>query len=199
MGKTTIGPYHGASEGFALETRLSMELQMGELSEKQSILHATDIAAQPFDYHHPLVDTAKPRMFALSRMAGLKSAGVNLIHLDIGLCSFPAHRHHNEEEWIYILSGLGTLALDGVDHPIEAGDFAAFQPHGPAHKLTNTGTEPLIYLTGGDNLPSDIIDFPELNKRLLRSGHDYSTMEIASLDAFCPYDAMSKMKHAVDD
>ena len=172
---------------------------MGELSENQPILRANEIAKQPFDYHHPLVEAAKPRMFALSRMAGLKSAGVNLIHLDKGLCSFPAHSHRNEEEWVYILSGQGTLALDGVDHPIEPGDFAAFPPRGPAHKLTNTGSETLIYLTGGDNLPTDVIDFPELNKRLLRSGHDYSTMEIAPLDAFSPYDAMSKMKDNADD
>lgn len=171
---------------------------MGSDPAKQPILRAADIAAQPFDYRHPLVDEAKPRMFALSRMAGLNSAGVSLIHLAKGLCSFPAHRHHNEEEWIYILSGQGTLALDGVDHTIDAGDFAAFPPRGPAHKLTNTGDETLIYLTGGDNLPSDIVDFPELNKRLVRSGHDYSTMEIAPLDAFTPYDAMSLMKGARD-
>lgn len=118
----------------------------------QPILRASDIAARPFDYRHPLVDEAKPRMFALGRMTGLNSAGVSLIHLAQGLCSFPVHRHHTEEEWIYILSGHGTLALDGVDHTINAGDFAAFPPHGPAHKLTNTGDEILIYLTGGDNL-----------------------------------------------
>ena len=167
---------------------------MGNDPIKQPILRAADIAAQPFDYRHPLVDEAKPQMFALSRMAGLNSAGVSLIHLAQGLCSFPAHRHHNEEEWIYILSGHGTLALDGIDHAISAGDFAAFPPLGASHKLTNTGDETLIYLTGGDNLPSEIVDFPELNKRLVRSGHDYSTMEIAPLDAFSSYDAMALMK-----
>lgn len=47
---------------------------------------------------------------------------------------------HDHEEYYYILSGTGTMTLDGERFPIGPGDVTAIYPGG-SHGLENTGTE----------------------------------------------------------
>ena len=122
-------------------------------------------------------------MFALSRLAGLERVRVTLGKLAPGKVSFPLHRHHGEEEWIYVLSGSGELTLDPDVCAVGPGDFAAFPAGGPAHKLCNTSSEELVYLMGGESLAVEIADFPEQNIRMTRLGDEFNP-DIAPLDNF---------------
>jgi len=56
----------------------------------------------------------------------------------------PRHAH----DWFhvnYILSGTGTLFLDGVENPVSAGSYA-FVPAGAEHQFRNAGAEPLRFI-----------------------------------------------------
>lgn len=165
------------------------------MADKPYILSAEAIAALPFDFRHPLDDTAELRIFPLSHHTGLTRTGVSLSHLAPGRSSYPQHRHWGEDEWIYLLSGTGTLRLDATDHAMGPGDFAAFPAGGPAHKLTNTGSETLVYLMGGAHSDTDIVDFPEQGVRMTRGADRLETGPIAG---FAPFDVFARQK-AKDD
>ncbi len=56
----------------------------------------------------------------------------------------PKHSH----EWFhvnYVLSGRGTLFLDGQQNDLQAGSFA-FVPSGREHRFRNTGEEPFVFI-----------------------------------------------------
>ncbi len=163
------------------------------MAEGKLVLKAAEIAAMPFDFRHPLDDNAEIRLFALSHITGLTKTGVSLAHLAPGRCSYPKHRHHAEDEWIYIISGTATLEMDDETHTLDPGDFAAFPAGGPAHKLTNTGDETLVYLMGGDRSMLEVADFPEQGKRLTFRGKGPETQaELSDLDAHAPFDFFAR-------
>ena len=165
------------------------------MAERKLIFRAAEIAAQPFDFAHPLDANAEIRLFSLSHAAGLKKTGVSLGHLAPGKSSFPMHRHFVQDEWIYILSGTATLRLDDTDNAIGPGDFAVFPAGGPAHKLTNTGAQTLIYLMGGDKSAVEVADFPEIGKRLTFVGDGLDTrVDMVPLDSLAPVDMFAGVK-----
>lgn len=55
------------------------------------------------------------------------------------------HFHEDFEECIYLLSGKGISTVDGVDHPLDAGDTILIAP-GERHVTRNAGDEPLMLL-----------------------------------------------------
>jgi len=134
---------------------------------------------------------AEIRIFPLSHVSPLTKTGVSLAHLAPGACSYPKHAHWSEDEWIYILDGNATLTLDDTDHTLTAGDFAAFPARGPAHKLTNTGTQTLVYLMGGEKTDSDIVDFPDQGVRMVRQGDH---VETGPAEGFAPFDFFTRQK-----
>jgi oxalate decarboxylase/phosphoglucose isomerase-like protein (cupin superfamily) len=76
-------------------------------------------------------------------VAGKNGPGAHLqwFHDDIlkpGV-SIGVHRHDNNEEYYYILSGKGIMTLDGERHEVGPGDITAVLPGG-SHGLENTGT-----------------------------------------------------------
>jgi uncharacterized cupin superfamily protein len=50
----------------------------------------------------------------------------------------PPHIHHNEDETFYVLDGVFSVTVDGVEHRLERGDFA-HTPRGSARAFTNIG------------------------------------------------------------
>ncbi len=165
------------------------------MAERKTLLRADEIALAPFDFRHPLDADAEIRLFGLGRMTGLRQSGVTLAHLAPGKTSFPLHRHHAEEEWIFILSGAGTLTRDDEQTTIDPGDFAAFPPGGSAHKLVNTGDETLIYLMGGSVAKVEVVDFPEAGLCLTRTGEGAGMVaKTAPEGSFTAFDFMARMK-----
>lgn len=67
-------------------------------------------------------------------------------------CSFlPAggasgvHLHSRTEQFDYVVSGSGVMTIDGVDHPVAAGDLLT-TCLGTRHGIRNVGDEDLIWL-----------------------------------------------------
>lgn len=59
--------------------------------------------------------------------------------------SIGAHRHDNEEEIFYFISGSGRVNDNGVSRDVKAGD-AMLTGDGASHSVENTGSEPLVFL-----------------------------------------------------
>lgn len=159
-------------------------------SERKLVWTAEEVEAAAFRFLHPLDDRAEVILAPLSRMAALEHAGVNLVRVSPGRRAFPLHRHHVEEEWVYVLAGTAAVRLDGERHRLGPGGFAVFPPGGPAHAVENPSAETdLVCLTGGENAPAEIVDFPEAGRRIV-CGRDL--FEIAEAGSFAPFDYFSK-------
>ena len=59
-------------------------------------------------------------------------------------CSIGLHEHTDSCEVLYVISGVGTAIMDGVEETVHAGD-AHYCPKGHAHTLINRGAEDLIF------------------------------------------------------
>lgn len=143
------------------------------------LLRAAEVAALEVSFCHPWDSRCELRGSWMGRRAGLKRTGVSLGRLAPGRHSFPVHLHQFEEEWIYVLSGRGLAMVDGEPVELAAGDFIAFPAPGPAHGLSNPGTEDLVYLMGGENRSEEIADFPELDRRMVRLGERYTIYKLS--------------------
>ena len=159
------------------------------MSTPKPVWTAEEIAATEFTFRHPLQDDAEVVLCGLSRLTGMTRSGVNLARIAPGRQAFPLHRHHVEEEWVFVISGTAEVRLDDTRHVLAAGGFAAFAPGGPAHAVRNpSGSEDLVCLMGGNAVAAEIADFPELGKRLNRVG---GSVELADDGAFTPFDFMA--------
>jgi uncharacterized cupin superfamily protein len=125
------------------------------------ILTAAEIAAGEQQFSHPWNPRSEIRGMRLAMAAGLARTGLGLARIAPGRESFVPHAHRYEEEWLYILSGKAVVTIDGVDHPVAAGDFIAFPTPSAVHHLRNESDADVVYLMGGESRPFDIADFPE--------------------------------------
>lgn len=137
-------------------------------------------------FSHPWNPASEITGSQLARMAGLKRSMVSIGRLKPGKESFAYHLHHNEEEWIYILSGQGVAHIDGEDYTLEAGDFVGFPTPSKAHQLINRGSEDLVYLMGGEDLPCEVADFPALDRRMVRTGDKIKIYKLSEGQDFGP-------------
>lgn len=82
---------------------------------------------------------------------GMGSARLQLIHATMKPGRTPGHGGAHPapyDEAYYILRGQGLMEFDGGADSYEVGpDTAIFIPGGTVHKITNTGTEDLEFLT----------------------------------------------------
>ncbi len=141
---------------------------------KGHLLRASEIQAKSGTSSHPWNEKSSIHGCMLARVAGLKRTGVTLARVAPGKESGLYHRHHYEEEWLYILSGRGVAEIDGEELEVGPGDFMGFPTPSVAHTMHNPFGEDLVYLMGGENLDHEVCDFPKLGKRMVRfaSGTD---------------------------
>ncbi|MEM9045092.1 MAG: cupin domain-containing protein [Pseudomonadota bacterium] len=151
------------------------------MSTPDLIVRADAVAEGGFAFRHPLDPSKGCTMMPVSRMAGMKASAVNLVRIAPGEQAFPLHVHHGEEEWVYVISGTGEVMLDQARHAMGPGDFVAFPPGGPAHAMVNTGADEMVCLMGSDLTTTDVIEAPELGKRITRFADRY---EAAPIDTF---------------
>lgn len=84
----------------------------------------------------------------VSGRTGASAVTLRLVEIPVpqpGPAARKPHVHQGFEECIYLLSGRGTSTVDGVEHPLEAGDTVLVAP-GEFHMMRNTGDEPLMLL-----------------------------------------------------
>lgn len=137
-----------------------------------NLVRAADIAAHAQEFAHPWNPRSRMIGMQLARSVGLKRTGVNVIRVPAGYESYAYHSHVHEEEWIYVLAGRALALIDEVEYEIGPGDFAGFPAPSVAHLLRNPGPDELVYLSGGENREFEIAEFPQLRKRMVRTGKD---------------------------
>lgn len=103
-----------------------------------------------------------------------KAAGSDKIYVDIdtlppGTYSAKYHAHTKQEEFFIIISGSGTLRMNGKETTVSEGDFIA-KPCGKdnAHQFYNSGSGPLKILDIGTVENGDICIYPDEDVCLLR-------------------------------
>jgi uncharacterized cupin superfamily protein len=143
---------------------------MKKMTTKKNILKAKQIEEMEGERRvHFLNPNAERIRKSIGDETGLTRIGVHLVYVEPGRDSTEYHKHYNEEECIYVLSGRGTLRLDDEEFLFEKGDFVGFPADTAAHDLKNTGDEMLVYLVMGQRLDQDVADYPEKKKRLFRN------------------------------
>lgn len=139
------------------------------MTAKPALLTARDIQALPETARtHPLNSAHVRHTRSLGDAAGLETIGVHLVRLKQGGTSSVFHFHHQDEEWIYVLSGRGIAEIGEAKHEVGAGDFMGFVAGSEAHNLHNPNAEDLVYLVGGNRWQFDVCDYPRMGKRRYR-------------------------------
>lgn len=107
---------------------------------------------------------------SLGEAAGSQKIYVNIDYVPPGAYSTRYHSHSQQEEFFLILSGTGTLRLNGTEHRIKQGDFIA-KPAGKdiAHTFYNSGEETLAILDTGTNETEDTCYYPDENMYMQKS------------------------------
>nr|WP_195986120.1 cupin domain-containing protein [Clostridium sp. D33t1_170424_F3] len=104
----------------------------------------------------------------LGKAAGSEKLYVNIDRLPAGTYSAKYHSHSLQEEFFLILSGTGTLRMDGEIREVRPGDFVAKPCGACAHQFYNPGPEPLEILDVGTVEKGDVAYYPDEQIVLLR-------------------------------
>jgi uncharacterized cupin superfamily protein len=143
-----------------------------------NIVRAADIAAHSQEFTHPWNPDSEMHGMQLARSVGMKRTGVNFIRVPAGKESYAYHSHEHEEEWIYVLSGRAIALIDDAEYEVNVGDFIGYPAPSIAHVMRNPGPGDLVYLSGGENREHEVIDFPKLRKRMVRTGKHIEEQEL---------------------
>ncbi len=130
---------------------------------------------------HPAIGPRERNRWVTLDAIGLNNIGGHLIYVEPGKDTTEYHKHCYEEECIYILSGSGTLVIEGESFQFEKGDFVGFPANTAAHSLKNTGPETVVFLVMGQRLEQDVADYPNQKKRLYRNSGMWDPVEIDSI------------------
>lgn len=149
------------------------------------LLRAADIAARSQTFSHPWNPRSELTGYQMGKSTGLRRTGVNFARLAPGKESFVYHSHWTEEEWIYIIEGRGRARIDGVDYEVGPGDFMAFPTPSVPHHLINPFEADLVYLMGGENHETEVAEFPDHNKRVVRGPK--GMVAVYDIDAAKPF------------
>eukprot|EP00026_Physarum_polycephalum_P014904 Phypoly_transcript_15471.p1 GENE.Phypoly_transcript_15471~~Phypoly_transcript_15471.p1 ORF type:complete len:158 (+),score=14.90 Phypoly_transcript_15471:87-560(+) len=134
--------------------------------DQQFIIRKKDLANDQKELPHPLDSLAVRHTRSLGDKVGLTKVGVHFVTLKPGNRSTVEHVHKISDEFAYIISGAGTVTLDGNTFSLSEGDFIGFPANGPAHTIINNGDQDLVYIMGGDRPPFDVVRYPNMKKQL---------------------------------
>jgi uncharacterized cupin superfamily protein len=139
------------------------------VTKPHPLLRASEVQALPEEARpHPLDASLVRHTRSLGDAVGLEAVGLHLVRLTKGGVSSVFHRHHQEEEWVYVLSGRAIADIGDEKHEVAAGDFMGFAAGSVAHALRNPFDEDFVCLVGGNRLEFDICDYPRIGKRRYR-------------------------------
>jgi uncharacterized cupin superfamily protein len=100
----------------------------------------------------------------LGDAAGLTQFGVNLLILPPGAWSSQRHWHTESDEFVYVLSGEVTLATDGGEEVLRAGDAVGFKAGDPnGHCLQNRSNAEVRVLEFGTRVPNDAAYYSDVD------------------------------------
>jgi uncharacterized cupin superfamily protein len=138
-----------------------------------------DVAGAPVssgsNYPEPLAAPCLNKLRRrLSRAAGLKEIGVNILELQPGAWSSQRHWHSRAEEFVYVLEGEVVLVTEDGEEVLGAGDCAAFRAGHPedAHHLQNRSSAPARVLEVGPvNSRDDETHYPDVDLYATAAGY----------------------------
>ncbi len=109
---------------------------------------------------------------SLGESAGSQKIYVNIDYVPANAYSTKYHSHSQQEEFFLVLSGSGTLRLNGVERTVSTGDFIA-KPSGQniAHTFYNSGNEVLTILDAGTIEKEDTCYYPDEDMYLHKSNN----------------------------
>jgi uncharacterized cupin superfamily protein len=118
-------------------------------------------------YPPPFDASAKGRSRKrLGDAGGLTQFGVNLCTLEPGAASAQRHWHHNQDEFVLVLSGQLVLHEDGGEIPLEAGDACTFKAGEPdGHCIVNKSDQVATILEVGSRTENEIAEYPDIDLR----------------------------------
>jgi len=134
------------------------------------VINLDDVKMAPWPVGARLSGPAKERyeakMAHVGPLIGAQKLGYNITAVPPGKSAFPLHNHHVNEEMFFVLQGSGEVQIGANRFPIRPGDFIACPPGGPdkAHKIFNTGTDELRYLSVSTKQTPEIVDYPDSGK-----------------------------------
>jgi uncharacterized cupin superfamily protein len=113
--------------------------------------------------------SAPPGVAAVVRSPGDKTGlthmGVHVRTIQPGFAGTNRHFHTVEEEWAYVLAGVGTVRIGPLRIAVRPGSFVGFPPGPRPHHFLAEGTEPLVLLEGGERRPAeDSWWYPDLRR-----------------------------------
>lgn len=131
---------------------------------------------------HFLNENAKRVNKSLGDLTGLTGFGFHIIEVAPGRESTELHKHHHEDECVYVLAGQAEATIGSRVFPVKEGDFIGYRAGGEAHKLRNTGTETLRCIVVGQRLNHDVGDYPLQNKRIYRNrGMKWNLVDLSDI------------------
>ena len=158
---------------------------MSETSQNSipHLLKAREIEAMPeMAKVHFLNPHAVRHTKFLSDVLGMSKLGIYLVRIEPGIETTEFHFHHQEEEFIYILSGRGIAEIGDEQVEVEPGDFMGFAAPSLPHCLKNPFDVDLVYLMGGERLSADVCDYPRLKKRRYRVNDKSQLIDLDNLN-----------------
>lgn len=114
-------------------------------------------------------ENAKRLNKSLGDLAGLTGFGFHIIEVQPGHETTEHHRHHYEDECVFVLSGAATAFIGDEEHNIRAGDFIGCRKGGLPHSIKNTGDDVLRCIVVGERLAHDVCDYTRLGRRIYRN------------------------------
>lgn len=149
------------------------------MQTRNLLLKAADIEKMTGDRKvHFLNPNAVRINKSLGDVIGLNQIGVHMIYVEPGKDTTEYHKHHYEEECVYVLSGKGKLIIEGDSYEFEKGDFVGFPRNTAAHAIVNDGDETLVCLVMGQRLQQDVADYPNQGKRLYRNSGEWNLVDM---------------------
>ena len=126
----------------------------------------------------------------LGAAAGGKNLGCTLYEIPAGGQPFSYHYHTANEEALYVLTGTGTLRLDGDTYALQKGDYVACPASETGgHCVVNDSDEPLQYLAISTMNDPDVTIHPEIDKLGVYVGSPPGKTDERVLSGFYDLDA----------
>jgi uncharacterized cupin superfamily protein len=111
----------------------------------------------------------------LGEAGGLTQFGVNRTVLPPGAWSSQRHWHALEDEFVHVLEGDVVLIEDDGEHPMRAGESAAFKAGTRSgHHFVNRSDREAVLLVVGSRNPADHGEYPDIDLRFSRTEPTYT-------------------------
>jgi uncharacterized cupin superfamily protein len=102
----------------------------------------------------------------LAPVAGITDFGFSHVTLKPGAWSSQRHWHEGEDEFVVLLSGEAVLVDNDGEHPMRAGDVAAFpKGDGNGHVLQNRSASDCVFIAVGGRGAGDC-HYPDIDMHL---------------------------------